>query len=403
MRKEIANDGPRVFCEGEACLAERDDGLTMRSRVYALSIHADYKCRHSGACCTADWDVPVELPLYRSLDEALKARRVVPAAAADANAPPLIVEEALPDDAAAIVARTATGDCVFYHRRSGLCVLHRDGGEAMLPATCRHFPRLAVRDGRGTFISLTHYCPTAAESLFRDDVPVEIVEGPAAFPEADYEGLVVTEDDWPPLLRPDVLADAHSYAAWERHMVRRCMDPRLSPESVIATLERDARVVRAVGPVTGESIADAIAALPHAAVIVDAPTNLEGSRAHLADVIASVPEEWRPEVDTHLLEIVYLRDVRPRWRDWHAPLKRYLAAKAFASWTAYQGRGFLSIVHGLDAALALVRIDAARQCRDSGRPLDAALLKEAFRQADFMLNHLAAGDELAERWSKVEA
>src|ERR1051325_8013942 len=101
MRKEIANDGPRVFCEGEACLAERDAGLTMRSRVYALSIHADYKCRHSGACCTADWDVPVELPLYRTLDDALKTSRVAPAATADEGSAPLIVEDALPDDAAA--------------------------------------------------------------------------------------------------------------------------------------------------------------------------------------------------------------------------------------------------------------------------------------------------------------
>ena len=110
----------------------------------------------------------------------------------------------------------------------------------MLPATCRHFPRLAVRDARGTFISLTHFCPTAAASLFRDDVPIEIVEAPPAFPDAEYEGLVVTADDWPPLLRPELLADPESYAAWERHMISRCADETLSPESVIATLERDA-------------------------------------------------------------------------------------------------------------------------------------------------------------------
>src|ERR1044071_5392978 len=258
MRKEIAKDGPGVFCEGEACLAERDDGLTMRSRVYALSIHADYKCRHSGACCTADWDVPVELPLYRSLDEALSSGRVAPSGKADRSTPPLSVGADLPEDAAAMVARTAGGDCVFYHRHSGLCVIHRDLGESMLPATCRHFPRLAVRDARGTFISLSHYCPTAAASLFRDDVAVEIVESPPAFPDAAYEGLVVTDEDWPPLLRPDVLADPCSYTAWEWHMVARCADARLSPESVIATLERDAAHVRCVSPVTGASITNAI-------------------------------------------------------------------------------------------------------------------------------------------------
>ena len=47
--------------------------------VFALSIHADYRCRHSGACCSADWDVPIELPVYRTLKQAVA---VWPSAAA---------------------------------------------------------------------------------------------------------------------------------------------------------------------------------------------------------------------------------------------------------------------------------------------------------------------------------
>ena len=382
---------------------KREDEPTAQRRVYALSIHADYKCRHSGACCTADWDVPVELSLYRSLDEALASGRIAPAAQAEQHSSPLIVDEHLPDEAAAMVARTPGGDCVFYHRHSGLCVIHRDLGEPMLPATCRHFPRLAVRDTRGTFITLTHYCPTAAASLFREDVALGIVEGPAAFPEAPYEGLVVTDEDWPPLLRPDVLADLDGYTAWEWHMVARCAAPRLSPESVIATLERDARTVRSVTPVTGAAIANAIAQLQRDSVDADVPATLDTSLAHHAEAMNAVPDQWRPEPDTRDLADVYVRDVRPGWIAWSAPLKRYLAAKAFASWTAYQGRGFLTIVRGLEAALALVRVEATRQCRDAGRALDAALLCEAFREADYALNHLAAGDELAAAWSKAEA
>ena len=370
--------------------------------VYSLSIHADYRCRHSGACCTADWDVPVELPLYRTLDEALSAGRVAPAEL-DKNGAALIVEDQLPDEAAAMVARTATGDCVFYHRKSGLCVIHRDLGEPMLPATCRHFPRLAVRDTRGTFISLTHYCPTAAASLFRDDVPIEIIESPPAFPEADYEGLVVTSDDWPPLLRPDCLADIQSYTAWERHMVARCADETLSPESVIATLERDARIVRTVSPVTGAAIVNAIDRLPVDGVDAPVPEALDASLAYYLEVLEAVPDEWRPEADTRGLTECYRRCVAAEWTGFTAPLRRYLAAKAFASWTAYQGRGFLTIVRGLEVALALVRVEAVRRCRDGDHPLDADLLREAFRQADFALNHLASGDELAEAWSKVEA
>src|SRR5262245_22697376 len=94
--------------------------------VYSLSIHADYRCHHSGACCTADWDVPVELPLYRTLDEALSEGRVAPSGRLDGNNAVLIVDDHLTGNAAAMVARTATGDCVFYQRNSGLCVIHRD-------------------------------------------------------------------------------------------------------------------------------------------------------------------------------------------------------------------------------------------------------------------------------------
>jgi len=372
-------------------------------RVFALSIHADYRCRHSGACCTSDWDVAVELPLYRSLDEALTSGRVAPAGQADEGDPPLIIEEELPGDAGAMIARTATGDCVFYHRRSGLCVIQRDLGEPMLPSTCRHFPRLAVRDARGTFLSLTHYCPTAAASLFRDDVPIEIVEGPAAFPDAEYDGLVINSDDWPPLVRPEMLSDLDGYTAWERHMVSRCADEGLTPESVIATLDRDARLVRGVKPPAGESIARAIATLPRGGVADAVPDTLDASLATLAEVMAAVPEEWRPTADEHDLAKVFQRDVRPHWLAWQAPLKRYLAAKAFASWTAYQGQGLLTIVRGLDAALALVRVEAARQCRDAKRPLDEALMREAFRYADYSLNHLASGDALAEAWSRAES
>jgi hypothetical protein len=167
----------------------------------------------------------------------------------------------LPDDAAAIFARTSRGQCVFFDRQSRLCVVHRDVGESVLPATCRHFPRLAVRDARGTFISLTHYCPTAASMLFRDDVAVEIVASPRAFPLRDYDGLNVAADAWPPLLHPRMLMDLEGYSAWERHMVARCADVSVAPETVLATLERDARVLRGFSA-DGGSLSRPIAALP---------------------------------------------------------------------------------------------------------------------------------------------
>lgn len=369
--------------------------------VYALSIHADYRCRHSGVCCTSDWDVPVEVPLYRSLDEALTSGLLVAPGEADEAGPPLVVEPGMPEGAGAMVARTGQGDCVFYHRHSGLCVVHRDLGEPMLPATCRHFPRLAVRDWRGTSISLTHYCPTAADMLFREDVSLEVVESPAAFPEADYEGLRVDPEAWPPLLHPEMLMDLEGYSAWERHMVSRCAIDGLSPEGVVATLRRDARLLRQFKP-GDATIVRAVGALPAERIGAPAPASLDPSLELHAEIMLAIPADLRPDPDDALLRETYVDAVLPEWSTWQVALRRYLAAKAFANWTAYQGRGVLAIVRGLEAALALVRVEAARECRNAERMLDRELLKQAIRGSDFVLNHLAVGDVLAETWSAVE-
>ena len=184
-------------------------------------------------------------------------------------------------------------------------------------------------------------------------------------------------------------------------MVTRCANLGASPETVLATLTRDARILRTFAP-GGAALAEMVGALP--ASLVESPPHdgLDASLRMHAEVMNAVPAELKPEPDEHGLFEAYARSVAPAWRSWHAPLNRYLAAKAFANWTAYQGRGLLSIVRGLEAALALVRVEAARQCRHAGRPLDAALLLEAFRGADFALNHLAVGEELAALWSSAE-
>ena len=300
-----------------------------------------------------------------------------------------------------MVARTSGGDCVFYHRHSGLCVIHRDMGSSELPVTCQHFPRLALSDRRGTLITLTHYCPTAADMLFREDAALEIVESPSAFPPADYQGLVITPHDWPPLLHPHMLMDHPGYSAWERHMVTRCAADGVTPESVIATLARDARLLRQYKPQHGP-LEQAVASLPADVVESQAPEDLTDSLERFAEAVGAVPDDMKPPPDEEGLAEAYLDLVRDEWPRWNRPLKRYVAGEAFASWTAYQGRGVLSIVRGLDAALALVRVEAARQCRNADSVLHGSLLRQAFRDADFMLNHLAAGDALADTWSRED-
>ena len=369
--------------------------------VYALSIHATYRCQRSGVCCSSDWDIPVELPLHRSLDAALRSGRLGPAAEPRDGSAPFITEPDLPSGVAAMVARASNGCCVFYHTGSGLCVIQRDMDEPHLPSACRHFPRVAVRDRRGTFISLTHYCPTAAATLFGPDSPIEIVESPPAFPPSDYEGLRVDEEAWPPLLHPRMLMDLDGYSAWERHMVARCNEPGSSPERVVQTLRRDAHVLRTYTPDAGPLTA-AVAKLPVPAVDEPLRDTLDPSLLMHAEVLSAVPEDVRPDPDDEGLREAFKRGVLPEWHLWHVPVRRYLAAKAFANWTAYQGRGVLTIVRGLEASLAFVRVEAARECRNAGRVLDADLLKQAFRATDFVLNHIAASETLAQTWSRVE-
>jgi hypothetical protein len=370
-------------------------------RVRALSIHADYRCRHSGNCCTTNWDVPVELPVFRSLTDALASGRLAIAPGAE-GLEPFMRGPDLPDDTAAIFERTADHRCVFLEPASRFCIVHRDLGEEALAATCRHFPRLAVHDSRGIFVALSHFCPTAASMLFRDDVPITIVEEPPSFPPADYDGLEITDEDLPPLLHPHMLMDAEGYSAWEQHMVGRCADVTRLPESVLATLARDAALLGRWQP-GGMSLTEAVANLPVDFVEAAAVVNLRASLHGFAEAMTAVPDEFRPDPDEDGLDAAFATYVQPSWSAFCPPINRYIAAKAFATWTAYQGRGVATIVRGIEVAVALVRVEASRHCRDAGRLLDAGLLLEAFRGADFILNHLAVGEDLAKNWSRVES
>ena len=135
--------------------------------VFALGFHADYRCRHSGACCTADWDVPVELPVYRSLSDALVGGRLQVASAAGATYP-FIVEPDLPDGRGGDPRSRSTAGtaCSTSARRSGASCTATSASRICRPRAGT-FPRVSVQDRRGTFVSLSHFCPTAASMLFR--------------------------------------------------------------------------------------------------------------------------------------------------------------------------------------------------------------------------------------------
>jgi hypothetical protein len=330
--------------------------------VYALSVHADYACRHSGACCTAGWSIPVEPRVRPLLNTALL----------------------VPDSSNA---------CPQFDRESGLCIVHRDHGEGMLPMACHQFPRRALIDDRGTFVTLSHFCPTAAALLHDAEGPLTIASAPTAFPAArHYEGLDA-RGEWPPLLRRGVLFDLDSYAKWERFIVSSlALDG--SVRSGLTRIAGRAERLRAWTPALGSFADWADASLqddPHEEPDHHLLTRIYGALQSVdayAQIGRTVPEGLdAPKLPDGAHES--LDALASSGWDRHArSVRRYLAAKGFASWSAYQGVGIRTLVAELVASATVLRVECARACARAGRALDRSLLIEAIRASDWLLVHL---------------
>jgi Fe-S-cluster containining protein len=381
----------------------------------ALTIHRDYACRHSGACCTAGWPIPVERATVDAVTAAI-ARSAFAIRGAGllgrsqgilTRSPARLFVAPLQDGDGALplLARTEDGACVFFERDHGrLCAIHRQLGHDALPGACRQFPRMTLSDARGSFVSLSHYCPTAAGLLFRADTRLGIEHDPPAFRGSTCEGLDA-RDVLPPLLRPGVLHSLASYGTWERFQVEALADEGQSAEGALATIARAAEQARTwtlpLGPLEdhiGRVAADALEnPLRGAAGACPA-----GAPSLARDVWASIPAPIEAPGEVPHFESSWARLAAPAWPALTRPVRHYLAARAFASWLAYQGAGVRTAVHGLRATLALLQVECVRACVAGHRPLDEGVLLEAMRAADLALVHLAAPDELTRRLARLE-
>lgn len=348
-------------------------------RTFCLTVHAGYRCRHSGRCCRAAWDIPIEAAAAARLRHADgMAHRIIP------------VQDAAHPGVAGLAARNANGACAFLEEPSTLCAIHRLHGRDALPASCRLFPRLVLEDRRGTFINLSHFCPTAAASLFEAST-CAIVDAPASLSDVGpLQGLDAREQ-WPPLLRPDVLMDLDAYTRWERLCVETLGAPGMLPARALGLLAGVAEYARAWTPGAGSLIGR----LEEAASPTDAGTTAAyGYRDVL--VRASVPDRFRaplppPDFASRLPASLAMLDA-------HAPaVGRWLASKAFANWMAYQARGLRTIVEYLRACFDVLVVEAARATDD-----DRPAMIGAIGRADFLLVHLADSLTLARQLSAVE-
>ena len=356
--------------------------------TYWLSMHVPYACRHSGVCCSSGWPIPIE----RSRVAPLRLLRrddgwLVPAA----DAPP---------DVAGLLATDRHGRCVFHRqpegeRAVGCCEIQRELGPSALPSACQHFPRQILFDPRGVFVTLSHYCPTAASLLFAHAGPVTIVAGPSPSSADDPEGLDA-RDVLPPLLRAGLLMDHAAYSLWEGHIVRRLTTSDHGPDRIVMTLARHAHALSRWRPGDGELTAAVTALDALAEPTQETDPDWPFERQLFAYGLDSLPTHGWPG---------YPDDAEQEWhrgiaREWTANrhvINRFLAAHAFASWMAYQGSGVVSQIMRLRLTLAVLRAEVIRRARAEGS--SSTCLKDAIRHADLLMVHLVDRTRLARRLS----
>jgi hypothetical protein len=297
---------------------------------------------------------------------------------------------------------------VFHQRDDGLCAIQRTLGHDQLPSACQHFPRRCLVEPDRVAVSLSHYCPTVARLAFGPAIPPHIVSAPASLVgHIVLEGLDAREA-LPPLLRPGMLADRTGYQAWERVVIDILTMPH-SPEDALAEICALTERVRAWTPRDGD-LRDAVERGRSTGGRLSAEVGRrqdEGQRAsqwtgEYEVVRASVPAGIDTTPAPDRLDMIDARWVAPAWPQFSRPLGNFLAAHAFGNWCAYHGTGLRTVARSLAAALAVVRVEAARLCAFAERPLDEPLLIEAMRAADLLLVHLADPKTLAARLSDVE-
>jgi len=359
--------------------------------VHVLAFHAGYRCRHSGVCCRSGWTIPVEAPLHRTLQAAvvwghLRVDGEVPAGGMFQPV------EGMPHGETAVLRHRPDRSCVFFEpHRGNLCAIQRQMGHAHLPSACRHFPRVVVLDPRGTFITLSHVCPTAAQMLIAGG-PAHVVSGAIGFDEhVLWEGLDA-RNALPPLLRPGILWDWEAWDVWERTVPGR-LATGSSAERVLADLGLAVRRLAEWRPGAEpliESVEEALAWRPSAE-----PAPFDASELLELECLVwgSVP----PDLHRHLTKgpLMPAQLAVPGWEAWQPVVGRYLAARAFAGWVGYYGSGLLTWYRSVLAAYAVLRASCARVSLAANRPLDEPMMMEALGNADRLLIHMASAADFA--------
>ena len=346
--------------------------------VYCLDVHATWRCRHAGACCRAGWSIPIEGPAFETVRRHFGRQTD--------REPYFITGTAMPEGAAAILSTAAGGACVFYDGR--LCAIHRDLGPETMPVACQQFPRQALRDQRGTFVTLSHFCPTAARLLLEAPGSLDVIPAPATLVATEtLEGLDATHE-LPPLLRPGLLTDLEGYAAWEEQCLRLLSSEDHSAEAALDRIEAATRLTMNWRPDDG-ALSDWVK-LAFASKFDPAdaaPWNTETDRERFEQTRAAVSEGLGAPPVPSDLEAQWA--AAAGWADFERAARRFVAAHLHGNWIAYHGSSLLTIVRVLKIVLSVLRVETARHHSVMAGAASEERFVEALRQADLLLVHLA--------------
>ncbi len=334
---------------------------------YGLSFHAGYGCRESGACCTVGWPIPIETDRLARAKSAIRSGLLTPPRGTDHA---FVYPPDAPSETPAILG-ISDGACVFY-RFSGpaRCELQRVSGHDALPLACRQFPRIVLRDRRGVSVTLSHFCPTSAGMLERDETPHIVSTTPLSAATAALTGLDV-RTELPPALRPGMLMGWEDWWQWETAAVE-LLAGEPEPADGLARLGTAVEAVRMWRPSDG----------PLARRIIHAfeVARSDAIHAHGAPIfdglLEAVPDDYHAPAAAALAR---------RGAPAAAGVRRaFVVAHAFANWTAHLGEGLRTWLRSIEVAHAMV------------------VSGVSVGDADLLLRHLADPHALARVWSRAE-
>ena len=344
----------------------------MTNSTFCLSFHSSWRCQHAGACCRAGWAIPVERQAFEHVRVHFGNHPEV-----DSR---FVTGGPLPEGAAAMLATRGDGACVFHD--NSRCAIHRELGHEALPIACQQFPRIALHDPRGTFVTLSHFCPTAARLLVTGRC-VEVVPAPASLVALQaLEGLDALRA-LPPLLTPTVLTDLDGYAEWERQCLRILALESLSSECALDTIEAATRRMIGWRPEwgpLGTTVQHAFSSEPSDRVWTHTEDE-QRFRLACAAVPRGLGRPSLPESSGH-------RQLPVWWPELAGAARRFVAAHLFGNWVAYHGRTLITLVTALKICLSVLRIEAIRSDdAHADQPVEMRFI-EAVRRSDLLLVHL---------------